>query len=113
MAELVLLLTADQDLAESMIELLTLDGLDVVAVAGTQPVQAVLADLDALPPDWNLQLLRQRMGRVPCLLMSGSPFAGPYTVTTLTRGYFLSKPFLPDRLLALLRRCLSEGSLGC
>jgi DNA-binding response OmpR family regulator len=112
-AELVLLLTADQDLAESMMELLALNGLDVAAVVGAQPVQAVLADLDAWPAGWNLRLLRQRLGRVPCLLLSGSPFAGPYTVTALNRGYFLPKPFSPDRLLALLRRCLSEGSLGC
>jgi hypothetical protein len=112
-ADLVLLLTADEDLAESMLELIALEGLRVATVAGTQPVHVVLADLDAWPADWNLRLLRQRFGRVPCLLLSGSPFAGPYTATALTRGYFVSKPFSPNRLLTVLRRCISEGSLGC
>jgi DNA-binding response OmpR family regulator len=113
MADLVLLLTADEDLAESMMELLALEGLSVATVAGIQPVHVVVADLDAWPADWDLRLLRQRLGRVPCLLLSGSPFAGPYTATTLTRGYFVPKPFSPNRLLAVLRRCISEGSLGC
>jgi len=109
----VLLLTANEDLAESMTELLGLDGLDVATTAGAQPVQAVVADLDDWPADWSLRLLRQRVGRLPCLLLSGSPFAGPYMATTLTRGYFLHKPFSPERLLEVLRRCVSEGSLGC
>jgi hypothetical protein len=108
----VLLLTANEYLAESMTELLGLDGLDVATTAGAQPVQAVVADLDDWPADWSLRLLRQRVGHLPCLLLSGSPFAGPYTATNFTRGYFLHKPFSPERLLVLLRRCVSEGSLG-
>jgi hypothetical protein len=109
----VLLLTANEDLLESMTELFALDGLEVATGADARPVQAVVADLDDWPADWSLRVLRQRVGHLPCLLLSGSPFAGPYTVTTLTRGYFLHKPFSPERLLVLLRRCVSEGSLGC
>jgi hypothetical protein len=112
-AGLVLLLTTNKDLSESIGELLDLNGLAFVTVLGSEPVQAAVVDLDAWPADWNLRVLRQRLGRVPCLLLSGSPFAGPYTATTLTRGYFAPKPFSPDRLLALLRRCIGEGSLGC
>jgi hypothetical protein len=112
-ASRVLVLTASQDFADSMTELLALDGLDVGGPGEAEPVQAVLVDLDAWPRDWNLRVLQQRLGRLPCLLLSGSPFAGPYTATALTRGYFLRKPFSPERLLVLLRRCISEGSLGC
>jgi hypothetical protein len=109
----VLLLTADHDLAESLSELLALNGLHVTAVAATAPVQAVVADLDAWPPGWDLRLLRLRWGRLPCMLLSASPFAGPYTASRLRRGYFLPKPLSPRRFLALLRRCLREAPLGC
>jgi hypothetical protein len=109
----VLLLTANEDLAESMTELFGLDGLDVATTADAQPVQAVVPDLDDWPAGWSLRLLRRRVGHLPCLLLSGSPFAGPFTATTLARGYFLHKPFSPERLLVLLRRCVSERSLGC
>jgi DNA-binding response OmpR family regulator len=108
-----LLLTGDQDLALSITELLALDGLTVATDRRGEPVHAVLADLDHLPEHWDLRLLRQRIGRLPCLLMSGSPFSGPYTATTFVRGYFLYKPFSPEQLLVRLRRCVSEGSLGC
>ena len=113
MKERVLLLTADQDLAESLSELLALDGLHRTAPAAAAPVQAVVADLDAWPPDWDLRLLRQRCGRLPCLLLSASPFAGPYTANRLRQGYFVPKPLSPHGFLALLRRCLREGPLGC
>jgi DNA-binding response OmpR family regulator len=109
----VLLLTGDEDLDTSIAELLALDGLTVARDRRAEPVHVVLADLDHLPEDWSLRLLRQRIGRLPCLLMSGSPFSGPYTATTLARGYFLYKPFSPEQLLVRLRRCVSEGSLGC
>jgi hypothetical protein len=112
MANRVLLLTADEDLASSLTELLVLDGFDVATVAGPESPQAVVADLDDWPAEWDLRLLRRRLGRLPCLLMSGSPFAGPYTGTSLPRGYFVQKPFSPEGLLVLLRRCVSEGSLG-
>ena len=112
MANRVLLLTADEDLAASLAELLLLDGFDVATAAGTQPPQAVLVDLDDWPAEWDLRLVRQRLGRLPCLLMSGSPFAGPYTGASLPRGYFVQKPFPPERLLVLLRRCVSERSVG-
>ena len=112
MANRVLLLTADEDLASSLTELLLHDGFDVATATGPQPPQAVVADLDGWPAEWDLRLLRQRLGRLPCLLMSGSPFAGPYTGASLPRGYFVQKPFAPERLLVLLRRCVSEGSLG-
>jgi hypothetical protein len=108
----VLLLTGDHDLAVSITELLVLDGLAVTTTCRAEPVHAVLADLDHLPHDWDVRLLRQRIGRLPCLLTSGSPFSGPYTATTFVRGYFLFKPFSPGQLLAPLRRCVSEGSLG-
>jgi hypothetical protein len=109
----VLLLTANEYLAESMTELFVLDGFDVATIAWPLPAQAVVADLDDWPGDWSLRLVRRRLGRLPCLLLSGSPFAGPYTATGLVHGYFVRKPFEPERLLVLLRRCVSEGSLGC
>jgi DNA-binding response OmpR family regulator len=112
-AERVLLLTADQHLAESISELLDEEGLDVTTILDTGPVQAAVADLDAWPADWDIRLLRRRLGQVPCLLLSGSPFAGPYIATTLARGYFMYKPFSPRRLLTVLRRCIHGGSLGC
>lgn len=113
MANRVLLLTGNEDLAQSIAELLVLDHLDVTTAVGFEPVHAVVADLDDWPKEWDLRLLKQRLGRLPCLLISGSPFAGPYTATTLTRGYFMHKPFSPGQLLVLLRRCISEGPLGC
>lgn len=113
MARRVLLLTGDEDLAVSITELLALDGLAVSTAAGPEPAEAVLADLDHLPEDWDLRLLRQRLGRLPCVLMSGSPFSGPYTAAAFTRGYFLYKPFSPEQLLVALRRPESERSLGC
>lgn len=108
MANRVLLLTGNTDFASSVAELLALDGLEVATVVGTEPVLVVLADLDAWPENWNLRRLRQRLGRLPCLLLSGSPFGGPYAASDLARGYFLPKPFLPDRLRVALRRCISE-----
>jgi hypothetical protein len=49
----VLLLTANEDLAESTTELFGLDGLDVATTADAQPVQAVVADLDDWPAGWS------------------------------------------------------------
>ena len=113
MPERVLLLTADRDLAESINELLDQEGLVVAAAIGGGQVQAAVIDLDAWPEGWDIRLLRRRLDRVPSLLLSASPFAGPYIATTLARAYFMSKPFAPRELLILLRRCIDEGPLGC
>lgn len=112
MAERVLLLTADRDLSESISELLDDEGLVVTVALGGEQVQAAVVDLDAWPADWDIGLLRRRLGQVPLLLLSASPFAGPYIATTLARGYFMSKPFSPCGLLMLLRRCIGDGPLG-
>jgi hypothetical protein len=65
---------------------------------GDTVVSAVVVDADAWPAPWTRGRLRRRFPRTPCILLSGSPLAGPDTVSRLRHGFFLPKPMHPAEL---------------
>jgi hypothetical protein len=100
---MVLLLTADALLYASLADYLVGRGHRVCdrAEADTA-VSAVIVDADAWPASWTRARLRRRFPTTPCILLSGSPLAGPDTVSRLPRGFFLSKPVRPAELARMI-----------
>ena len=98
-----LLLSSDALLQASLAEYLAGRGHRVCdsAQAGVT-YGAVIVDADAWPPPWTSRSLRSRFPRTPCIVLSGSPLAGPDTVARLRRGFFLAKPVRPWELARLI-----------
>jgi hypothetical protein len=96
---MLLLISADALLYASLAEYLVSLGYRVCDRAeGDAGVRAVVVDADAWPFLWTRGRLRRRFPRTPCILLSGSPLAGPDTVSRLRHGFFLPKPMRPAEL---------------
>jgi DNA-binding response OmpR family regulator len=66
----------------------------------------VVVDLDRpaspVSPTW----LEGHYPGVPCLVLSGSPWAGPHAAASLSQGYFIHKPVLALELTAMVEGLL-------
>ena len=104
---MVLLISADALLYASLAEYLASLGYRVCDRAeGDTLVRAVVVDADAWPAPWTRGHLRRRFPRTPCILLSGSPLAGPDTVSRLRHGFFLPKPMRPVELACMIDHAL-------
>ncbi len=102
-AALVLLVSADALLYASLADYLVSCGYRVCDRAeGDTGVRAVVVDADAWPAPWTRGQLRRKFPRTPCILLSGSPLAGPDTVSRLRYGFFLPKPARPAELAGMI-----------
>jgi hypothetical protein len=100
---MLLLISADALLYASLAEYLVGRGYRICDRAeGDAVVSAVVVDADAWPAPWTRGRLRRRFPRTPCILLSGSPLAGPDTVSRLRHGFFLPKPMRPAELAWLI-----------
>lgn len=120
MAE-ILVVDDDQDVAESLSDVLAVEGHDVrIAANGLEGLLCVTSRVPALVlldvempvlsgPDMAEKLRAQDKGveRVPIVLMSGSTRL-EQAVRRVGTPYFLAKPFTLDALLALVKRALHE-----
>ena len=96
-----LLLCGEEALRDALVDLLGTAGLRVATdAAGVKP-RVVVADADAWPVGWSLSRLRIAYGRLPCMVLSGSPLAGDFLLSKLRRGYFLRLPASPEKILEL------------
>jgi hypothetical protein len=101
--DLLLLISADVLLHASLAEYLVSRGHRVGDRAeGGTAVSAVVVDADAWPEPWTRGRLRRRFPRTPCILLSGSPLAGPDMVSRLRHGFFLPKPVRPAELACMI-----------
>jgi hypothetical protein len=100
---MLLLVSADALLYASLAEYLVSRGYRVCdGTEGGTVVRAVVVDADAWPAPWTRGRLRRRFPRTPCILLSGSPLAGPDTVSRLRYGFFLPKPTRPAELARMI-----------
>jgi hypothetical protein len=98
-----LLISADALLYASLAEYLVSRGYRVCDHAeGDIIVSAAVVDADAWPAQWTRGRLRRRFPHTPCILLSGSPLAGPDTVSRLRHGFFLPKPVRPAELASMI-----------
>ena len=100
----VLVLCSDDDLRQSLVDLLVADGRPaaIEVTAGGTCHDVIVAAVDSWPHGWSFARLRTTQPRVPCVVLSGSPLGGQFAVTQLQRGYFVQLPALPAEIMDLV-----------
>lgn len=80
-------------------------GADVVTDHRGDP-DCVVVDLDRPAGQLSARWLEGHFPGVPCVVLSGSPWAGPDAAAELSQGYFLHKPVRALELTAMVEGLL-------
>jgi DNA-binding response OmpR family regulator len=107
----IVILSADAVLCSSLASLLEARGHRVslgVEVASHHALDpdCVVVDLDRPASPISTQWLEGQYPGVPCVVLSGSPWAGPDAAAGLSQGYFLHKPVRALELTAMVEGLL-------
>jgi len=107
----IVILSADAVLRSSLASLLKARGHHVavaadVATNHTADPDCVVVDLDRPTGQLSVRWLEGHYPGVPCVVLSGSPWAGPDAAAGLTQGYFLHKPVPALELTAMVEGLL-------
>lgn len=103
----IVILSSDAVLCSSLSSLLQARGHRVsvgLGVASERSVDTacVVVDLDRPGSPLSNHWLEEQFPGVPCLVLSGSPWAGPDAAAGLSLGYFLHKPVPALELTAMV-----------
>ena len=108
----IVILSSDAVFRTSLISLFEKRGHRVSADVGVATIPAgeagcVIVDLDRPLTRVSCDWLEARYPGVPCVVLSGSPWAGPHIAAGLSCGYFLAKPVPALELTAMVEGLLA------